>query len=123
MKFTKWRPEKRSYFIGILMGVMIGVGIGFIVSLKAGFDRFGNQRNGEVTLSVAVLRKLKGNDVESASRLLRKVIAINVHADVSEDGNWLSSGTGLDQKAIDLVNKAADEMPELKQAIEEKARN
>lgn len=117
MKSIKWRPEKRSYLLGILTGFMVGIGAGYILALRAGFDRLGTEVNGEVTLSIAVLRKLGKNDVEAASRLLRNTVAADYHFRVSEKGNWLTGASGLNSMAIDSVNKAADEMPELKQAI------
>ena len=69
----KSKLDKRSYLIGIFMGVMIGIGCGYMIAIFQGLHQLGADQASEVSLSIAALRKLEKNDTESASKLLRLV--------------------------------------------------
>ena len=54
----KRKLDRRSYLIGILMGVMIGIFGGYLIAISQGLHRLGSEQDGEVVLAIAALRKL-----------------------------------------------------------------
>jgi len=115
----KWKLDRRSYLLGILIGAMAGIGAGYMIALTQGIHRIGSDEDVEVALGIATLRKLEKNDVSSASRLLRHVIASKYleHSRMA-DSRW-SLVSNLNPTLINRVEAAANELPGLRQAIEE----
>ncbi len=97
------------------MGVMIGIGGGYIIAIYQGFNQLGVDQTSEVSISIAALRKLEKNDTESASMLLRLVIADSYLDHSNMSNSWRFRSPEL----INQVEKAADEMPRLMQTIKE----
>ena len=114
----KQKLERRSYFFGIFMGVMIGVGVGYVIAMRQVIHQFDNNQDAEVTLGIATLRALEKNDVKSVTRLFEQIIACDyLQHSKMDDSSW-----GLASKRnailIDRVEKASNELPGLKLAIE-----
>lgn len=111
--------DKKSYLIGILMGAMIGIGGGYLIAIFQGLHHMGSEQRSEVAISIAALRKLEKSDTESTSRLLRLVIANNYLEHTNMKNSWLMRKAYQNPKLISDVEIAADELPSLKQTIEE----
>ena len=101
------------------MGVMIGIGGGYMISIYQGLHHLGAEQTNEVGLSIAALRKLEKNDTESASKLLRLVIADNYLQHVNMTNSWWMRTAYRNPKLINQVEMAADDLPNLKQTIQE----
>ena len=101
------------------MGAMIGIGGGYLIAIFQWLHHRGSEQSSEVVMSIATLRKLEKSDTESACRLLRIVIADNYlqHTDVTN--SWWMCIVYRNSELISQVEMAADELPSLKQAIEE----
>lgn len=116
--------DRRSYIIGIIFGICIGTGIGYILSSAQVLQQIGKSNDGEVVIAIAALRKLEKNDVASASQLLRRVIATN-YLDHTRKMDGLILGRAYrNSDLVERVEKVSKELPSLAQVIiEEKARD
>jgi len=116
----KWKLHRVSYLLGILMGICLGVGIGFMSAVLDGVHRIGTNQEGEVVLGIAALRKLETNDVASAQRVLQRIVADDYLDQIEKKEPWLIQAAYRNSKVIERVEKAAKELPSLADAIEER---
>jgi len=116
----KWKLHRVSYLLGILMGICLGVGIGFMSAVLDGVHRIGTNQEGEVVLGIAALRKLETNDVASAQRVLQRIVADDYLDQIEKKEPWLIQAAYRKSKVIERVEKAAKELPSLADAIEER---
>lgn len=112
----KWKLHRSSYLIGILMGVCIGVGLGYMLAIRQGVHRLGLDQEGEITLGIAALRKLEANDMAGARQVLSWVVADDYLNQVEKKHSWYEVGSN---SSAERVEKAAKELPDLAAAIEE----
>lgn len=119
---TKLRPkiDKFSYFLGISMGVMIGIVGGYLISIVQGLHQMGFEDSKEVSLSLAVLRKFEKNDTEAVPKLLRLIIADRYLEHTNMTNSWWMRTAYQSPKLINQVEKTADEQPSLKDTIKER---
>ena len=115
----KWKLHRPSYLIGILMGICIGVGMGYMLAALQGLHRIGTDQEGEVTLGIAALRKLETNDLAGAKRVLHWLVADDYLDQMEKKEPWYQVGY-QNSKVVERVEKAAKELPGLEAAIAER---
>lgn len=118
----KWKPERSSYLLGVFGGISIGVAGGYAIALRQVVGRLESDRIQTVSLSISALRKLEKSDAESASRLFRLTIASEYYEFLTKSDDWWINHSRLRSHLILEVRNAADELPGLKQALEDEAR-
>lgn len=115
----KWKLHRASYLIGILMGVCIGIGMGYMCAVIQGVNRIGTDQEGEVVLGIAALRKLETNDMDGAKRVLHWIVADDYLDQMVKKEPWYQVGY-QQSKVVEHVEKAVKELPDLAAAIEER---
>jgi Na+/glutamate symporter len=114
-----FKLDRQSYLFGIVFGICIGIGIGYMLSSAQVLQQIGRSNDSEVVVAIAALKKLDKNDVASASQLLRRVIATN-YLDHTKKMNSLFLGRAYrNSELVERVEKAANELPSLEQVIKE----
>lgn len=119
----KSKQDRRPYLVGIVLGICIGIGIGYMLSSAQVLQQMGKNNDGEVILAIATLKKLEKNEVAPASQMLRHVIA-TTYLDHTRNTYSLFIGRAYrNSELVERVEKAAKELPSLEQVInEEKSR-
>lgn len=102
------------------MGVCLGVGVGYIIALVQCVHRMGTDKEGEVVLGIAALRKLETNDTAGAKNVLHWVVADDYLDQIQKKEPWWFQAANYNPNLEERVEKAARDLPGLEAAIEER---
>jgi hypothetical protein len=116
----KWKLHRRSYLAGILMGVCLGTGVGYICAVLQSVHSLGTDQEGEVVLGIAALRKLETNDVTGAQHVLQWIVAENYLDHIEKRDPWWLQAAYRNSKVVERVERAAKDIPGLAAAIQER---
>ena len=116
----KWKLHRLSYLIGILMGVCLGIGVGYMCAILQGVHRIGTDKEGEVVLGIAALRKLDTNDMTGAQQVLQWIVADHYLDQIEKKEPWWFQAAYRNSRLVERVEKAAKDLPGLAAAIDER---
>ncbi len=112
--------HRRSYLIGTLMGVGLGIGVGYLCAVLQGVHRLGTDNESEVALGIAAMRKLDANDTAGAQQVLQWVVADRYLNQIEEEEPLWFQAAYRNSRSVEQVEKAAKDLPGLAKAIEER---
>lgn len=102
------------------MGVCLGIGVGYMCAVLQGVHRLGTDKEGEVVLGIAALRKLDANDTTGAQQVLQWIVADNYLDQFERKESWWFQAAYRNSMLVERVEKAAQDLPGLAAAIEER---
>ena len=120
MKQMKWKPDRISMLFGMFMGVFLGIGFATVLSPVRELRLLAREQDLAVAIAMSTLDKLATNDVSTVQDRLNRFVASTYVDNKTQKGSWfVRAASSLSPDVVSRVEKAAEHMPELRQAIRE----
>lgn len=102
------------------MGVCLGITVGYMCAVLQDVHSIGTDKEGEVVLGIAALRKLDTNDTDGAKQVLQWIVADRYLDQIETKEPWWFQSAYRNSRLVERVEKAAKNLPDLAAAIEER---